>query len=47
MKYAVLLCLAAIGFDALAMHGRYRDRAGHAVAAMSASVGQSLWGRLG
>lgn len=46
MKYAVLLCLAALSYDALAMNGRNMRHAGVALSQMSSSVGQGLWGFL-
>ena len=46
MKYAVFLCLAAISYDALAMNGYYRNRAGASLSGMSDVVGKSLWARL-
>lgn len=46
MKYALLLCVAVVTFDAMAMNGHYRNRVGRSITGASASVGQILWGRL-
>lgn len=46
MKYVVLACLCAASFDATVMGGHYRHRAGAGLSQMSASVSQSLRGRL-
>ena len=44
MKYAFLLLIGALTFDAAVMNGRYRNQVGHAVGQAASSIGHALWG---